>query len=170
MLSQFSRRLKYVLILVLILIVALTGTYLLHQNRQQSAKNQVSIRTGCIAQTFNVGASGSCVRDIQTMVNFIETDGMTECPFIGSQQLTLNGNYDNLTKNQIQVIQQWENCYNKQEGSTLIVNDNGIVSTPTWSELCTYAYLYPSRSGSSVSSYRQASLAAGKDANCSQLL
>jgi hypothetical protein len=103
------------------------------------------------------------------MVDYMQTGGLTECTFNGGNLLTIDGTFDAATKSQVQVVEKWENCYNKQEGSSVTIDTSGIVNTAAWSELCTYAYHYPLQSNSTVSSYRQKSLAAGKDAGCSEL-
>jgi hypothetical protein len=101
------------------------------------------------------------------MVDFMETNtNYNQCPFTGKASLSVNGMYDSDTQTQVEVVQNWENCYNKQEGSGIRVNANGNVGNGTWSEVCTYAYQYPKQSNSSTSAYFKASIAAGKDAGC----
>jgi hypothetical protein len=100
------------------------------------------------------------------MVNFVETDDLTQCPFVGAQILQSSGIYDAATASQVKVIQNWFNCYNRQEGDKSTISANGNVGESTWSELCTYAYQFPKGSGSSVSPYLKASIIAGKNAGC----
>jgi hypothetical protein len=119
-----------------------------------------------VARQFAPGSSGACVSDIQTMVNFMETDGLTECPFTGAKTLAITGMYDTTTQYQVKTVQTWNNCYNKQEGSSSVIAANGIVGTSTWSELCTYAYQYQKQVAESTSPYLKASVAAGKNAGC----
>lgn len=120
----------------------------------------------CINQQLAIGSSGKCVSDAQTMIDFMESDGLNQCPFIGANPLTINGNYDSVTIAQVKVVQTWLNCYNHQEGQTATFPVNGDITSSTWSGLCTYAYQYPSQSNQSSSSYLNQSIAAGKNAGC----
>jgi hypothetical protein len=154
-------------LLVVVTIMVIIGFLLTHKKSTIPAVSMT--RSGCVSEQFIVGSSGTCVSDIQNLVNFIETDGLTECTFVGGQRLSINGTYDTTTQAQITVVQKWENCYNHQEGSPITITTSGNINTATWSELCTYGYEYPSKSGSDISPYRQAGLAAGKAAGCAQL-
>jgi len=100
------------------------------------------------------------------MINFMETDDLTQCPFKGAATLGMNGVYNAATAQQVTVVQNWFNCYNRQEGEQATVAVDGKVAEPTWIDLCTYAYQYPQNAGTSVSPYLKASLAAGKNAGC----
>ena len=128
--------------------------------------SQALVASGCTARQFDVGSSGTCVNDIQTMINYMETSGLNECPFVGAQRLPINGTYDSATKVQVSTVQTWINCYSKQEGSQTSVSVTGKVDSATWHLFCSYAYQFPSQSNSSVSPFRQASIAAGKNAGC----
>lgn len=157
----------FIAVLVVILVIGIVGFLLIHKKPHPAAMS--TVKTGCVSQQYTVGSSGSCVSDIQNLVNFIETNGLTECVFNGGQRLTVSGTYDTTTQTQVAVLQEWENCYNHQEGSPVTIGTSGNVNTATWSELCTYGYEYPSKSGSTISPYRQAGLAAGKAAGCAEL-
>lgn len=122
--------------------------------------------SGCVARQFTVGSTGNCVSDIQTMVNYIETAGLIECPFPGAAQNPASGTYDAATQTQVKIVQSWVNCYNKEEGVTTAINADGNVGASTWPELCTYGYKFPALAKQSTSPYFQQTLAAGKDAGC----
>lgn len=120
----------------------------------------------CINQPLRPSSGGNCVSDAQTMVDFMESDGLNQCPFIGANPLAINGSFDANTAQQVKVVQTWLNCYNHQEGQTATIPVNGDITSPTWSSLCTYAYQYPSQSNQSSSPYLKQSIAAGKNAGC----
>jgi peptidoglycan hydrolase-like protein with peptidoglycan-binding domain len=134
--------------------------------RQAAAPTKQGGGDTCTSKQFTLGSSGNCVDDIQTMVNFMETDGLTQCPFTGSSTLSVNGSYDTNTQSQVKVVQSWLNCYNQQEGEAGTSSVNGVVGTSTWSGLCTYAFQYPSQANQSTSPYLKLSIAAGKNAGC----
>jgi hypothetical protein len=150
--------------LIVGLLVVIAGVYLLIHRGPTSMKQTTA--HGCVSQQFNVGDSGGCVADIQTLIDFIETDGLTMCPFSGSQQLAINGDFDAATQEQVKIVQAWGNCYNSQEGVSTRISTNGLVDSPTWSELCTYGYQYPKQSNSGVSPFLQRSIQAGANAGC----
>jgi hypothetical protein len=137
--------------------------------RHKSAKTAAAL-TGCVTRTLAQGSSGSCVKDVQTFVNFVETDDLSECPFTGGKTINESGMFDSSTARQVAIVQTWLNCYNRQEGEAAVVNSNGIVAPATWSQLCNYAYRFPSQSSSRVSPYAKASIAAGKNAGCAELV
>jgi len=145
-----------------LIILAVIAGLLLHAHHPSKAPPQ----TGCVAQRFTVGSSGACVRDIQTMVNYMETAGLSECPFTDGKPLNINGTYDGTTKQQVQSVQTWINCYNKQEGSNTSIPTDGTIGSSTWPQLCSYAYRFPSQSNSSTSPYCAEAIAAGKNAGC----
>lgn len=155
-----KRRTGYILVAVVILAAVLVFT------RQAAAPTKPAGGDSCTAKQFAPGSSGNCVSDIQTMINFMETDGLTQCPFTGSSSLSVSGSYDASTQNQVKVVQSWLNCYNRQEGESGSVSVNGVVGSATWSGLCTYAFQYPSQANQSVSPYLKLSIAAGKNAGC----
>jgi hypothetical protein len=126
--------------------------------------------SGCTARTLSAGSSGVCVKDVQTFVNFVEADDLSECPFTGGKTLLSNGIFDATTSRQVAVVQHWLNCYNKQEGAAAVVDPDGTVTPATWVQLCNYAYRFPSQSNSSVSPYAKTSIAAGKNAGCAALI
>jgi hypothetical protein len=138
--------------------------------RHDSKSDQPAAHTGCVAETLRMGSTGGCVQDAQTLINFMETEDLRECPFVDGTRLNANGHYDAATKQQVQAVQTWVNCYNHQEGSSQSIAVNGIVASPTWYELCSYGYAFASRSNSRVSPYRQAAVSAGRQANCPSLL
>jgi hypothetical protein len=160
-----SHKLKYLLASA-ILIIVIVGVCLAFFKSQAATGSVSRINNGCIGKHFGSGSSGTCVSDIQTMVNFTETDNLNQCPFTGSKPLDINGSYEASTQAQVRVIQTWFNCYNKQEGQPIVIGVTGIVNKPTWSDLCTYAYQYPSQNSQSSSPYRKSSIAAGKNAGC----
>jgi hypothetical protein len=126
----------------------------------------VTSSTGCVATDYSLGSSGTCVSDIQTMVDFIETDNLPGCSFAGGSLLPISGSYDADTASQVKAVQSWANCYAKEEGGSSNITENGIVNANTWSELCSYGYHLPSQATNSSSSYLKASLTAGKNAGC----
>ena len=146
---------------MLVIILLIIGSLVISHSPSSSISH-----SGCVAKQFNVGSSGQCVQDIQTMVNYMETAGLNECPFASAKILSVSGNYDQATAQQITSVQNWERCYSKQEGSQSNILATGIVNTQTWHLLCSYAYLFPSKSKSYTSPYRQESIAAGKNAGC----
>jgi hypothetical protein len=156
----------FLIIAVTIILIAACVLSLLVLGHHKKAPTQDAKASNCISQSFDIGSSGSCVTDIQSMVNFFETDNFNECAFTGAQTLDINGDFNNATKSQVMVVQKWLNCYNKQEGAPGTINANGIVGSSTWSNFCTYAYSYPKQAGQSSSPYFKDSLAAGKNAGC----
>jgi hypothetical protein len=122
--------------------------------------------TGCVTQTLVPGSSGHCVSDIQNLINFMETGGLTQCPFPQAARLTVSGTYDTATQTQVAAVQSWVNCYNKEEGNSAALSTSGTTDPATWSQLCVYGYRLPGQAGQSQSPYFQAAQAAGKDAGC----
>ena len=96
----------------------------------------------------------------------MEHSGLTQCPFTGGAELTVNATYDADTAAQVKSVQQWASCYAKQEGFTSNVGQTGTVDRNTWGELCTYGYTDPLHSSATGAS---ATIAAGKDAGCAEL-
>lgn len=160
-----TKGMKYLIITgIVAVLVIVFGIYFLFLDH--GSTNKATASNGCVAHQFGLGGSGNCVSDIQTLINFIETDGLTMCPFDGSGTLQINGNFDSPTQEQVKVFQAWVNCYNKQEGIPSTLATNGLVNSSTWSELCTYGYQYPKQSNSSTSPFLKQSIAAGKNAGC----
>jgi hypothetical protein len=149
--------------LVIILVVIAIFAF---KHKTATTRTAGATTTGCRAQTFTTGSSGACVKDIQTMTNYMETAALTECPFTGGQTLPISGDYDSTTAAQVKVVQTWASCYYRQEGMSLAIASNGIVDNNTWTELCDFAYSSPKNSHASTSPYTQASIAAGKNAHC----
>jgi hypothetical protein len=161
-----------VTVIVLLTVVLISGAIsavVLSHHKQVAATTLSQSQTNCLARQFSSGSSGTCVSDIQTMVNFMESDGLTQCPFTGGAVLQATAGYDTATARQVTVVQNWLTCFNKQEGINTPSLVPGVVTPATWSELCTYAYMYPLQNSSSTSSYRAASLTAGKDAGCAAM-
>lgn len=160
---------KPITLLIAVVIILLIATLvLLYRNRDTNKMNTriADLHSYCVGQTFSNGSSGHCVTDIQTIANYMEHSGLTQCPFVGGAQLTVNGTYDLNTVAQVHAVQEWASCYAKQEGFTSNVPQDGTVGKNTWSELCTYGYTDPLRSAATKAG---ATIAAGKDAGCEQL-
>jgi hypothetical protein len=157
---------RYVEAITVVIVLIVVGVILLVSHHSTSPTKTVA-GTGCSSQQFSVGSSGACVQDIQTMVNFMETDDLTECPFIGGKSIPMNGTFDTDTEQQVTVVQTWENCYNKQEDLPATLTANGIVNAQTWTELCSYGYTFPKQSTTSPSPYFKSTLTAGQNAGCS---
>lgn len=155
--------------IALLLAVVIVASTILLSHRKASPVGSAVGRTKCLAKTLNTGDSGECVKDVQNMVDFMETDGLTQCPFPGAAQVTTTGHYDAPTAKQVAVIQGWVTCFDKEEGMTPPNFKSGAVTTPTWSALCTYAYTYPSKNNDTKSSFRSRALEAGRDAGCASL-
>lgn len=151
------------LVITLLLIVSLVILLLLTHH---SVKPTPISTNTCVSKQLSVGSKGSCVSDAQTMIDFMESDGLTQCPFTGSSPLTINGTYDANTEKQVMVIQAWLICYDKQEGEPVNIISNGTLTPSTWLAMCTYAYIYPSESNQSSSTYLNQSILAGKNAGC----
>lgn len=158
-----------IVITVVVAIVIAIGVFLfLNQNHTttKSGGQSTAISSACVGQGFATGSSGHCVRDIQTLVNYMEHSGLTECPFSSGATLTVSSTYDSATATQVKSVQQWSSCYAKQEGFTSNVQQTGKVDKTTWGELCTYAYTDPLHTSATGAT---SSIAAGKDAGCAQL-
>jgi uncharacterized alpha/beta hydrolase family protein len=106
--SSKRKSVMIISLLVVVTIMVIIGFLLTHKKSTIPAVSMT--RSGCVSEQFIVGSSGTCVSDIQNLVNFIETDGLTECTFVGGQRLSINGTYDTTTQAQITVVQKWENC------------------------------------------------------------
>jgi hypothetical protein len=166
-----SRGSAYIpIIIAAVLVVVIVIGVFLFLNRNHSATKSSSqsavTRNACVGQDFADGSSGHCVRDVQTLVNYMEHSGLTECPFSGGATLTVSGTYDSATATQVKSVQQWSSCYAKQEGFNSNVQQTGEVDKTTWGELCTYAYTDPLHTSANGAA---SSIAAGKDAGCAQL-
>ena len=159
----------FLIVGVAILVIIAAALVILAGRHKSSQIGPVTAGTKCLSRQFAVGSSGDCVRDIQTMVNFMETDGLTQCPFPGAASLPVDGHYDTQTAAQVTVVQKWLTCFDKEEGITPPQFTAGTVTDTTWSELCTYAYAYPSRNNDTRSPYHSQTLVAGRDAGCADL-
>jgi len=166
--KRFSGGYVHVVALIAaVIVVAVITLIVVNMRRNPATTNAPAVSlSGCVSKTFGSGSSGHCVGDIQTLVNYMENSGLTECPFTGGTQLALSSVYDNPTVLQVQSVQGWAGCYAKQEGFTSNVQQTGTVDKATWGELCTYGYINPSHNGAAGSAK---SIAAGKDAGCAQL-
>jgi hypothetical protein len=158
------------IILLLVVVVVLTGGIYLALARHKSAKPAVAqsanLHSYCVGQPLTTSASGHCVSDVQTMVNYMEHSGLTECPFMGGATLVVSGTYDATTSAQVQSVQAWSQCYAKQEGFSSNVKQTGNVDKSTWGELCTYSYTDPLHTSATDAN---TAISAGKDAGCAQL-
>lgn len=152
---------------VLVIAAAAILAFIHHKRTTGAAKAQVAdLSSYCVGRMFNIGSSGHCVSDIQTIVNYMEHSGLTQCPFADGAELTVDGTYDAETSAQVKSVQQWASCYAKQEGFSSNVPQTGAVEKTTWDELCTYGYTDPLHSSATKAG---TTIAAGKDAGCSQL-
>lgn len=150
-----------------IIVVAIIALILVTMHRDAATTDTPTANlSGCVSKTFGSDSSGHCVSDIQTLVNYMEHSGLTECPFTGGAQLSVSSVYDNATVLQVQSVQGWAGCYAKQEGFTSNIQQTGTVDKTTWSELCTYGFTNPSHNGTAGAA---GAIAAGKDAGCAQL-
>ncbi len=159
----------HVVILVIVAIAIMVIAFALFNIHRTAAKptpQAADLSSNCVGRTFTTGSSGHCVGDIQTLVNYMEHSGLTECQFTGSAQLDISSTYDNATVQQVKSVQDWARCYARQEGFTSNVQQTGTVDKATWGELCTYGYTNPSRNGATGAA---GSITAGKDAGCAQL-
>lgn len=159
------------LILIVIAAFIVLGLGLIYLDRHYYSKTGApsgakDLSSYCVGKTFAAGSSGHCVSDIQTLINYMENSGLTQCPFQGSAPLTVSGTFDSATATQVKSVQGWAICYATQEGFMTNVIQNSTVDKITWGELCTYGYTNPSRSGATGAA---TSIAAGKDAGCAQL-
>lgn len=157
--------LKIILGLVLTLaVIAATAVFLMHRSQPTAT---ASAATKCLSKQLTVGASGPCVQDVQTMIDYMETSSTyTQCPFPGGATVPTSGNFDDATAQQVSVVQNWLVCFDKEEGITPPTFTAGTMDSATWGELCTYAYTYPLKNSGSSSPYKDQTLASGKDAGC----
>jgi hypothetical protein len=156
------------LIAIVILIIVGAGAFLLFKHKPTDTVNtqNTSLSNYCVGHTYATGSSGHCVSDIQTLVNYMEHSGLTECPFDGGAELAVTGTFDSTTAAQVKSIQGWSGCYAKQEGFTSNVTETSQVDKSTWGLLCTYGYTDPSHTAATGAS---GAIAAGKDAGCGKL-
>jgi hypothetical protein len=151
--------------IAVLLIAAAISFFFLHRTHKVQ-KSIAKLNGYCVGTTLNSSSSGHCVSDAQTIINYMENSGLTQCEFVNSAKLTVDGTYDTATATQVKSIQTWANCYAAQEGFTSNVKETGSVDRPTWGELCTYGYTDPMHSAASGAGD---AIAAGKDAGCTQL-
>jgi hypothetical protein len=153
---------------IAIVVIAVVALILIHHKHDTSAssKQATNLQSYCVGQTFANGSSGHCVSDIQTIINYMEHSGLTQCPFVNGAKITVDSTYDADTITQVNAVQRWASCYAKQEGFTSNVPQNGTVGKATWGELCTYGYTDPMRSEATKTG---TTIAAGKDAGCERL-
>ena len=150
-----------IVIVGLIVLLVSHGRSLMNMTQQPAGSASKSV--GCVTEQFSAGKTGHCVSDIQTLVNYMEHSGLTECPFTNGSSHVVNGSYDSSTSRQVRSVQQWSDCYAKQEGFTSDVSQTGTVDKATWGELCTYGYTDPMHTSTKGASTVEA---AGKDAGC----
>jgi hypothetical protein len=161
----------YIQIVLIVLAVVVVGVIILvflsrNHGTAKPSSSVAALNGKCVGQTFTIGSNGHCVSDIQTLTNYMEHSGLTECPFTGGALLTVSGAYDTATSSQVRSVQTWSSCYAKQEGFTSNVVATGSVDKATWGELCAYGYTDPLHTSASGAS---AAIAAGKDAGCAAL-
>jgi len=156
------------LIISAIIVVIGAGAFFIFNHHKATTDNTGSVASGnyCAGRTFTSGSSGNCISDIQTLVNYMEHSGLTECPFTGGATLTVSGTFDSATATQVKSIQGWSECYARQEGFTSNVKQTSQVDMPTWGLLCTYSYTDPLHTAATGASE---AITAGKDAGCAQL-
>ncbi|HUB93235.1 MAG TPA: hypothetical protein VMB52_01915 [Verrucomicrobiae bacterium] len=155
------------LVAAVVLIALAVFLFLDHSHNTKKPTTQtVNLSNYCVGRSFSAGSTGHCVADVQTIINYMEDSGLTQCPFENGAQLTVSSAYDAATVVQVKSVQTWASCYAKQEGFTTNVQQTGTIDNVTWGELCTYGYTNPSHNGASNASL---SIAAGKDAGCAQL-
>jgi hypothetical protein len=158
---------KALIIAIVFIVVGASAFMLLDHKHTDTVKAQNTLLSSyCVGQSYTTGSSGHCVDDIQTLVNYMEHSGLTECPFDGGATLTVNSSYDGDTTTQVKSVQGWSECYAKQEGFTSNVKQTGTVDKVTWGLLCTYGYTDPLHTTASGASE---AIAAGKDAGCGEL-
>jgi len=149
-----------------VVIAIVVGFLLWHHQTHTSAARKAALSAYCVGQTFTTNDTGHCVSDIQTLVNYMEDSGLTECSFTDGAKLDITGTYDAATATQVQSIQNWAVCYAKQEGFASNVHPSSTVDRATWGELCTFSYIDPIRNSATDAG---ASIAAGSNAGCAQL-
>lgn len=165
--SIFGTPVKTLIIAGIIVIIGV-GAFLLldHKHTDKVRAQNTLLSNYCVGQTYTAGGSGHCVDDVQTLVNYMEHSGLTECPFTDGATIAVSGSYDTGTETQVKSIQGWSECYAKQEGFTSNVKQTGTVGKATWGLLCTYGYTDPLRTTAAGAS---GAIAAGKDAGCDEL-
>lgn len=157
---------KTLLIVIAVLVLGAGAVILMRNSKPDQTASQTAAPQGCVAQTLQVGSSGSCVADAKTLVNMMETNNLIECTFEGAARLDATASFDEATATQVKAAQGWVNCYNKEEGVDSMLNVDGVIDAKTWSSLCTYGYRLPKQANQSSSPYFQAALKAGADAGC----
>lgn len=131
---------------------------------QFSAAAPASAAT-CYATSLAPGASGTCVKDLQQMLNgtYAEIQAVNNGgrPYAGGAMLTVNGQYGPQTAAQVKTFQEY---------AAVAATGNVVMGTGIWDKLCAYAVNGESasqRSGSSsLDSYMRTGVTAGLDAGC----
>jgi len=154
--------------IVAALVIVGVGAFLLldHKHTEKVKANNTILSNYCVGQTLSVGSSGHCVDDVQTLVNYMEHSGLTECTFDNGATIAVDGTFASSTATQVKSAQEWSECYAKQEGFTSNVKTTDNVDKSTWGLLCTYGYsdpLHTTAAGAATA------IAAGKDAGCGEL-
>ncbi|HUD10145.1 MAG TPA: hypothetical protein VMR28_00555 [Candidatus Saccharimonadales bacterium] len=165
---KYSSKGSIYYILGLIVVIAVLLVIFVSLEKAHKTQPMAVDKSACTAQQFSVGSSGVCVKDIQTMANFIQTDGLTVCSLQGGHTLSISGQYDTATQNQVKLIQNWAQCYTHEEGSKATIPTNGIVAVNAWPVFCDYAYQFATHNPNSASPYTKATQQAGMNAGCSQ--
>lgn len=162
-----KRSLIIAALLLVIVVVVVAASILSNQKRSTKSLHSLASSSGCINQTFSTGSQGECVSDLQTLVDFMETDQLPQCG-LPDAPVIINGQYSSETTAQVKAAQQWVNCYARQEGGRATLPVTGIVAPATWQALCTYAYANSAKSGAHTSPYFKQALTAGNQAGCSR--
>jgi peptidoglycan hydrolase-like protein with peptidoglycan-binding domain len=124
-----------ILVIVIVLVVVAAGGVLLA--RHSSKSTTTSKPSACVNQSFTAGSSGSCVSDLQNMVNS-QAFGID-----GQLYIKVSGNYDTATTSAVKTFQKNFN-----------LPQTGSITTSDWKHLC-------NSDGDSSTSFVTASKAAG---------
>ncbi|MGH7217944.1 MAG: peptidoglycan-binding domain-containing protein [Candidatus Microsaccharimonas sp.] len=88
--------------------------------------NQVNAASGCVVYTYRQGNSGSCVKNIQTIITLNTRSGI--CGNVNTA-VVIDGSFGPKTAAGVKAFQR-ENC----------LTADGIVGPNTWRALCTQAF------------------------------
>lgn len=117
----------------------------------QAYQNSTSDAASCVSKTFKQGSSGSCVKYIQTLVNYKAKAGQ------GGSKVTVDGAFGSKTVAAVKAFQKhWS------------LNVDGTVGKKTWAGLCSAQMGYTDSKGKNHGIWlSQAALNAAKSAGCS---